>query len=85
MSILDNSEKLMILISISDKLWDDYQSGDICEDEYLSKSDDVRREIMIANDLSFKDLQLFTSKIGYVLIQKKNAFSTINNYKIAAN
>lgn len=85
MSILDNSEKLMILISISDTLWEDYKNGDISESEYIKKSDQIRNEINHRCDLTFSDLQSISNRIGYILIKKKNAFSTIYNYRIAKN
>lgn len=85
MRFLDDSEKLMILISISDRLWEDYKNGDLLEKDYLKKSDEIRNEIIRSNSLTFLDLQSLTLKVGYVLVKNKNAFSTINNYTIARN
>ncbi|TQM18288.1 hypothetical protein [Chryseobacterium aquifrigidense] len=85
MSILDNSEKLMILVSISDRLWEDYKNGDLTESDYIKRSDQIRNEINQRFDLTFYDIQSISSRIGYMLIKKKNAFSTVINYKIAKN
>lgn len=85
MKFLDNSERLMILISISDRLWEDYKKGELKEKEYISKSDEIRDEITKIHNVTFSELQLLASNIGYVLMKKKNAFSYINTFTISVN
>ncbi len=85
MKSLGNSEKLTILISLSNKLWEDYTNGDLKEKEYLLKSDEIRDEINKIHDVTFSDLQMLASKIGYLLINKKKAFSNTCNFIISVN
>ncbi|KAB1228490.1 hypothetical protein [Chryseobacterium viscerum] len=85
MRFLDNSERLKILISLSDQLWDDYKRGELKEEEYFLKADEVREKINNFTEMTFLDIQKISSSLGYILIKKKNAFGTINDFKIARN
>ncbi|ROI05493.1 hypothetical protein EGI16_03655 [Chryseobacterium sp. G0240] len=85
MRFLDVSERLKILISLSDQLWDDYKCGNISEDDYFKRADEVREKINKVTDMTLLDLENLSSSIGYILIKKNNAFGTVNNFKIAKN
>ena len=85
MKLLDSSERLIILITISDQLWDDYMSGLIPETEYTLKIDEIRREIRNEVSSTFFDMQTIASNIGYVLARKPNALGLIKSYKIIKN
>lgn len=85
MKLLQNSERLRILISLSDQLWNDYKSGELTPDQYLIKSEKIREEINKVDMCTFYDLQCISSNIGYLLIKKNNAFSTLKSFKIARN
>jgi hypothetical protein len=85
MRFLDNSERLRILVSLSDQLWEDYECGDLTAEEYMPKADEIREEINKVTSVTFSDLQNISSSIGYLLIKKKNAFGTLNSFKIAKN
>ena len=85
MKFLDNSERLMILISISDRLWEDYNKGELTEKDYIIKSDEIRDEISKIHNITFSELQSLASNIGYILVKNKNTFTSINNFSISIN
>lgn len=85
MKLIDSSERLKILFLVSDQLWDDLISGELQEEEYTVKIDEIRLEMRKEINSSFLDLQNIASKIGYILTKKQKAFGLINSYVIARN
>ncbi|WFB67021.1 hypothetical protein [Chryseobacterium sp. WX] len=83
MEYLETKERLKIIVSISDRLWDDYKSGIISPDEYLIKSDDLRDELNKISDVTFFDMQEFSNKIGYLLVRTQNIFGSKKNYEFS--
>ncbi|MDQ1859260.1 hypothetical protein [Chryseobacterium sp. WLY505] len=80
MKFLERKERLKILISISDQLWDDYKSGTLKADEYLKKADEIREELNTVTDVTFFDMQELSKSLGYILIKSRNIFGTKNQY-----
>lgn len=81
MKFLESKERLSILISISDQLWDDYKSGCITADEYLTKADEIREELNKVEDVTFLDMQELSKGFGYIIIKSQNIFGRSKNYK----
>ncbi|MDV7696251.1 hypothetical protein N6B72_04875 [Chryseobacterium soli] len=85
MRFFNSSDRIKILIALSDHLWDDFNSDSISEEEYTKKMELIRKEIDVEISISFGDLQDIASKLGYIIINKKNAFGKIENFQIAKN
>ncbi|WP_288446162.1 hypothetical protein [uncultured Chryseobacterium sp.] len=81
MEFLETKEKLKILLSISDQLWDDYKSGLIKADEYLQKADDIREELNNIDEVTFGDMQHLSKCFGYFLFKSDGIFNIDRNYK----
>ncbi|WP_326981798.1 hypothetical protein VUJ46_16395 [Chryseobacterium sp. MYb264] len=62
-------ERLKILVALSDKLWDDFETETISEEAYLSKMKLVKREIYGGFINTMEELQQFTYELGYVVIK----------------
>lgn len=80
MEFLETKEKLNILLSISDQLWDDYKSGFIKADEYLKKADEIREEFNKIDEVTFGDMQQLSKCFGYILIKSNSIFKNDRNY-----
>lgn len=81
MKFLERKERLKILISISDQLWDDYKSGTLKADEYLTKADKIREELNKIDEVTFLDMQELSKSFGFILIKSRNIFGNNKNYK----
>lgn len=81
MKFLEKKERLRILLSISDQLWDDYKTGSLTADEYLLKADEIRSEFNKVAEVTFLDMQELSKSFGYILIQSKNIFGSKKQYK----
>ncbi|CAA7197510.1 hypothetical protein [Chryseobacterium potabilaquae] len=75
---MNNQEKIEVLVSIGEKLWEDYSDDKLLEDEYLIKIYKVKKEINNSFVGKMKDLKLFANDLGYVLI-KTSSFTIIQN------
>lgn len=81
MKFLESKERLKILISISDQIWDDYKAGTLTADAYLIKADEIRDELNKVTEVTFLDMQELSRSFGYILIKSRNIFSSSKNYK----
>ncbi|MFP7656134.1 hypothetical protein [Chryseobacterium proteolyticum] len=85
MKLIDSTERLKILISLGDQLWEDLNNFIISEKEYSSSIDYIRKELNKEASLTFSDLQNIAAQIGYVLVKKQNIVTKLSDCNILKN
>ncbi|WP_155845877.1 hypothetical protein [Chryseobacterium gregarium] len=78
-------ERLKILVALSDKLWEDYSSTVISEEEYLKKMYLVKKEINNGFLNTMQDLELFANDLGYLILIKPTKTYLGGHEKIIIN
>lgn len=78
-------ERLKVLVAISDKLWEDYDSTTISEEEYLRKMFLVKKEINNGFINTMQELELFAKDLGYLVLNNPTKTFLSDNDKIIVN
>ncbi|WPO84625.1 hypothetical protein SD427_18680 (plasmid) [Chryseobacterium sp. JJR-5R] len=67
----NHRKRLNILVALSDKLWEDYSQdmSEEAEKEYLRKMYLVKKEINNGFLKSMQDLKIFSSELGYLILE----------------
>lgn len=81
----NHRERLKILVALSDKLWEDYIEEILSEEQYLQKMHLVKKEINNGFIGTMQDLEIFTSELGYLILNSPTKTLMSGSEKIIIN
>lgn len=85
MKKISHIEKLKILVALTDKLWEDYESNDLQEKDYILKYHQVNKEINNGFIGTFSDLDKFAEDMGYLILSSPTKAFSCKPEKIIIN
>jgi hypothetical protein len=85
MKKISHIEKLKILVALTDKLWEDFESGYLLEKDYIFKYHQVNKEINSGFIGTMNDLDRFTEEMGYLILRSPSKAYNCKAEKIIIN